>query len=66
MIVPLDDLKELTDCGQRHTMIQWLVDRGWKFEVGVNGWPKVYIKELERHMMGSTKRQKQLNIAAIK
>ncbi|MEW8143455.1 MAG: DUF4224 domain-containing protein [Candidatus Thiodiazotropha endolucinida] len=68
MLVSLDDLKELTDCGHRHTMIRWLVDRGWKFEVGMNGWPKVAIEEFNRHMVGGTKskRTKKLNIDAIK
>ncbi|MEW8072827.1 MAG: DUF4224 domain-containing protein [Candidatus Thiodiazotropha sp.] len=68
MLVPLDDLKELTDCGQRHTMIRWLVDRGWKFEVDMNGWPKVAIEEFNRHMVGGTKtkRRKEPNYDAIK
>ncbi|MES9949362.1 MAG: DUF4224 domain-containing protein [Candidatus Thiodiazotropha sp.] len=68
MLVPLEALKELTDCGQRHTMIRWLVDSGWKFEVGTNGWPKVAIEEFNRNMVGDSKskKTKQLNIDAIK
>ncbi|MEW8436927.1 MAG: DUF4224 domain-containing protein [Candidatus Thiodiazotropha taylori] len=58
LLVPLDDLKELTDCGQRRSMIRWLTDHGWKFEVGDSGWPKVALEEFNNRMVSTSKRSK--------
>lgn len=60
-------LVELTDVEQPSAQIRWLMDRGWKFEVGRSGRPKVLLAEAERHMLsgGSARPARQLNLAAL-
>ncbi|MEW8053069.1 MAG: DUF4224 domain-containing protein [Candidatus Thiodiazotropha endolucinida] len=58
MLVPLDDLKDLTGYSRRHTMTRWLIDNGWLFAVAADGWPKVAIEEFNRHMVGDSKKGK--------
>lgn len=36
-----DDLYRLTDRKTRSGVVQWLKARGWVYELGATGWPKV-------------------------
>lgn len=60
------ELKELTDLEQHAAQIRWLTDRGWKFEIGASGRPKVLRAEAERHMLsghaGGGRRPRELNL----
>lgn len=47
-----DELVALTDRRSRAGQVAWLRDRGWRFEVGGAGWPKVARAEYERRMIG--------------
>jgi len=52
-----DELHELTDCARYAGQIEWLDDRGWKYEKGATGRPKVDRAEYERHMVGGNKKE---------
>lgn len=70
MILTTEELIELTDRRQAAAQIRWLRDRGWKFEVGGNGRPKVLRAEAERRMLsgsvaGGKMRTKELNLAKV-
>lgn len=59
------ELEEITEYKSIHWQIHWLTERGWKFEVGRTGRPKVLREERDRHMLGGRQtRAKQLNLAA--
>jgi hypothetical protein len=47
-----EEIHELTDCQRHAGQIEWLSDRGWKYEVGTSGRPKVDREEYQRHMIG--------------
>lgn len=49
-----DELRDLTDCARRADQIEWLRKRGWVFDIGETGRPKVDRAEYERHMIGGT------------
>lgn len=52
-----DELRELTDCARRADQIEWLRKRGWVFDIGETGRPKVDRAEYERHMIGGKKKE---------
>ncbi len=60
-----DELQELTGYRQAAAQMRWLTDRGWRFEVGGDGRPKVARAEQERRMLGSRTRTKELNLAKV-
>ena len=35
------EMAELTDRSRKDDQIRWLKDKGWAFEIGDKGWPKV-------------------------
>ena len=41
MFLARPEIKELTDCGHKAGQISWLRARGWPFEIGAKGYPKV-------------------------
>ena len=41
MILSADEVEKLTDRPQPKKQIEWLTRRGWVFEVGASGRPKV-------------------------
>lgn len=41
LFLSAEELKDLTDLQQAHAQLRWLTNRGWKFEIGANGRPKV-------------------------
>lgn len=51
-----DELRELTDCARRADQIEWLRKRGWVFDIGETGRPKVDRAEYERHMIGGSRK----------
>jgi hypothetical protein len=59
MLLTPKELHELTDCARKDDQIEWLRARGWVFEIGTTGRPKVDSAEYERHMIGGkTKRSR--------
>lgn len=52
MLVPPEDLRELTDRRTAAGQIEWLRERGWTFQVSAAGRPKVDVEEYRRHMIG--------------
>lgn len=53
------ELHQLTDCARKGDQVQWLRERGWAFDIGETGRPKVDRAEYERHMIGGGKRKEQ-------
>lgn len=53
------ELHELTDCARKGDQIEWLRKRGWVFDIGETGRPKVDREEYARHMIGGKKQQPQ-------
>jgi hypothetical protein len=51
-LITHDELAELTDCKRAADQIAWLRARGWRFEIGVSGRPKVDRAEYDRRMIG--------------
>ena len=47
-----DDLRALTDCKRRAGVLDWLRARGWAFELGASGWPKVSARYAEAKLGG--------------
>lgn len=64
MFLTPDELAELTDRRQHRAQIRWLEARGWKFEIGRSGAPKVLRAESERQMLSGPGRgrDKQLRL----
>ena len=60
-----DELIELSGYRQSAAQQRWLTDRGWRFEVGGDGRPKVARAEHDRRMVGSRTRSKELNLSKV-
>lgn len=65
MFLSRDQLKELTDLTQPGAQIRWLTNKGFKFELGASGRPKVLIAEVEKHMLTGARRVKELNLDGL-
>jgi hypothetical protein len=52
MIIPQDDLKQLTRFVHNSAQAKWLRRNGWKFTVNKLGAPVVALAEFNRHMVG--------------
>lgn len=68
MLLTRDEIADLTERRQAAAQIRWLRDRGWKFEIGGNGRPKVLRAEVEKRMLsgaGGRGRAKELNLAKV-
>lgn len=52
MLLTPKELHELTDCARKADQVEWLRARGWVFDLGATGRPKVDRVEYERHMIG--------------
>lgn len=65
-ILSRGELLELTDRRQAAAQIRWLQNRGYKYEIGASGHPKVLRAERDRHMLSAPGRQKrELNLKAV-
>lgn len=60
-----DELHELTGYTQAAAQFRWLTSRGWKHEVGADGRPRIMRAEMERHLLGSKPRTRELNLAKV-
>lgn len=52
-LVDLPYLKKLTGAHQKSKMIKWLNKNGYKFEIGIDGWPKVTIGYISKRLGAS-------------
>jgi len=57
-------LEELTERVQAAAQIRWLQARGWRYEIGANGHPRVLRAEQDRHMLSGPlpRQRKTLNM----
>lgn len=65
LVLAREELQDLTGYRQAAAQMRWLTDRGWRFEIGGDGRPKVARAEYERRMLGSKARTKELNLAKV-
>lgn len=50
MFLSEQELSELTDLDRKSAQIEWLTNRGYKFDVSATGHPKVLRKYVERRL----------------
>lgn len=65
LLLSRSEMVELTGYTQAAAQFRWLRMRGWKHDVGADGRPRVLRAEMERHMLGSKSRTKELNLAKV-
>jgi hypothetical protein len=56
MFLTREELLELTDYRQSAAQRRWLIQRGWRFEIGRDGHPKVLRNEVEGRMQSKPAR----------
>jgi Domain of unknown function (DUF4224) len=59
VILPPDDIKQLTGYIRASAQTRWLRHNGWKFTVNALGSPVVALAEFNRHMVGGKSPQAQ-------
>ena len=59
MFLTPDELEELTDSPRKGRQIKWLMDQGMRFVKSLSGRPKVLQAEVERVMLGGSRKEKQ-------
>jgi len=59
MFLTHDELEELTDSPRKGRQIEWLMDNGVRFVRSLSGKPKVLQAEVERVMLGGSRKEKQ-------
>ena len=59
MFLTHDELEELTDSPRKGRQIEWLMDHGIRFVTSLSGRPKVLQAEVERVMLGGSRKEKQ-------
>lgn len=55
LLLTADELRDLTDYVRPSDQCRWLRSRGYLYEVGASGRPKVLRAEAERHLLGAVK-----------
>jgi hypothetical protein len=55
MFLSPEDLANLTDTKRVARQIEWLTNRGYKFDISITGRPKVLVKELESRLLSNKK-----------
>jgi hypothetical protein len=57
MFMTLEQLKELTGAKSRKRVTHWLDDNGYKYQIGMDGWPRVLVAAVEKRL-GATESAK--------